>query len=665
VARWACGAGPTSPGALLLQAVATLLLLVLALGLAGSPARAADEPDVVDPPARVGRVARVEGWVSLLNQDSNDAVEAPRNWPLTTGDTVSTGADARAELRIGSTVLRLGEHARLRFVRLDDDAVELQLQRGSLGVLLSSSEAARELSITGTAGRFVPQGEGFYRIDASPVPGATAWRSALQVDQAGASFTLSPGQYAQLFVEGGWRMGSPVSDDFARWSMRADAAPASSETALLPPDMTGAEDLREHGDWQRSDDWGMVWFPRAVAADWAPYREGRWAWVAPWGWTWVDDAPWGFAPFHYGRWVHWRGRWGWCPGDYRHRPVYSPALVAWVDQPAPGASINFGRSMVWFPLGPREVFVPTYRATPRYREGVNLPYRRQPLPREDERRFDHGPRHIGAAPVYRYAQTEMARSVLPRTLFEQARRPIDAQRRRDDPPRTQLQPGQRETLPDRGADRGGDRGASRGQDRGQDRRPDITPDRQFERGRDERDRLERNNRNDRDNRGAPARPQAPVPAAPAAPVQQQQRDAPQLAPAPALQPAPTPAPATPVPTPQPRIDRGDNRNDHRGNDRGNDRGRDRAVGQPAPVGTAPAAPVQQSAPAQAPPVARPMVPTPRAPAVPAATPVPAPAAVAPVSPAAPVVVKPEAPAPDKRNHGIDNDRRQKRGDELR
>ena len=46
-----------------------------------------------------------------------------------------------------------------------------------------------------------------------------------------------------------------------------------------------------------------VWTPAGVAADWAPYRYGHWVWVAPWGWTWVEDEPWGFAPFHYGRWA--------------------------------------------------------------------------------------------------------------------------------------------------------------------------------------------------------------------------------------------------------------------------------------------------------------------------------------------------------------------------
>ena len=56
---------------------------------------------------------------------------------------------------------------------------------------------------------------------------------------------------------------------------------------------------------------------RALPAGWAPYSTGHWAWVRPWGWTWVDDAPWGFAPFHYGRWVYHRNTWCWAPGTLR------------------------------------------------------------------------------------------------------------------------------------------------------------------------------------------------------------------------------------------------------------------------------------------------------------------------------------------------------------
>ena len=143
--------------------------------------------------------------------------------------------------------------------------------------------------------------------------------------------------------------------------------------------MTGAEDLDRYGRWETAPEYGTVWIPTAVvAADWAPYRHGRWAWSRHWGWTWVDDAPWGFAPFHYGRWVSWGGRWCWSPGPYVHRPVYAPALVGWVG----GGSVSVGISVGhrpppprfgWYPLAPREVYVPGYRHSPRYVHRVNDP----------------------------------------------------------------------------------------------------------------------------------------------------------------------------------------------------------------------------------------------------------------------------------------------------
>ncbi len=52
-------------------------------------------------------------------------------------------------------------------------------------------------------------------------------------------------------------------------------------------DVIGYEDLDEHGSWRVVEGYGNVWVPNRVAADWAPYRDGHWAWVDPWGWTWV------------------------------------------------------------------------------------------------------------------------------------------------------------------------------------------------------------------------------------------------------------------------------------------------------------------------------------------------------------------------------------------
>ncbi len=124
----------------------------------------------------------------------------------------------------------------------------------------------------------------------------------------------------------------------------------------------------------RMPTYGNVWFPNRVDAGWAPYRDGHWAWVDPWGWTWVDDAPWGFAVSHYGRWSNFQGSWGWVPGPVRTRAYYAPALVAFVGGSNFQLTISSGPvgGIAWFPLGPREVYRPSYPVSRGYFERVNV-----------------------------------------------------------------------------------------------------------------------------------------------------------------------------------------------------------------------------------------------------------------------------------------------------
>jgi len=173
---------------------------------------------------------------------------------------------------------------------------------------------------------------------------------------------------------------APVNDAFSDWVARDERR--DDQAAVQPyvsPEMTGAEDLDRYGRWERHPEYGMVWYPLQVDVGWAPYRNGRWTWSVTWGWTWIDDAPWGFAPFHYGRWVHWGGRWCWSPGAYVARPVYAPALVAWIGGPNASMSISIGGyagpAVGWVPLAPRDAYVPPYRYAPRYYERVNQPHR--------------------------------------------------------------------------------------------------------------------------------------------------------------------------------------------------------------------------------------------------------------------------------------------------
>ena len=122
--------------------------------------------------------------------------------------------------------------------------------------------------------------------------------------------------------------------------------------------------------------YGNVWTPAGVASDWAPYRYGHWVWVEPWGWTWVEDEPWGFAPFHYGRWAYAQHSWCWVPGPVVVRPVYSPALVAFVG----GGGFHVGRWRRRWPGG----LVPA-----RSWRSVYAAVSRQPQVRRQRERHQH------------------------------------------------------------------------------------------------------------------------------------------------------------------------------------------------------------------------------------------------------------------------------------
>ncbi|MCK6500160.1 MAG: hypothetical protein L6Q38_11860, partial [Nitrospira sp.] len=165
--------------------------------------------------------------------------------------------------------------------------------------------------------------------------------------------------------------------------------------------------LVRHGSWRNTSEFGPAWFPQSMPTGWAPYRWGHWAWIAPWGWTWIDQSPWGFAPFHYGRWALIGGYWAWLPGAYTARPVYAPALVAWLGQPGWSVSFSFGSAPVvgWFPLGPREIYYPHYRSSLRHVRSVNahhVPNAARIVnvaPHKDSPRHIHRDRHVAVTIV--------------------------------------------------------------------------------------------------------------------------------------------------------------------------------------------------------------------------------------------------------------------------
>lgn len=354
-----------------------------ALLLWAGSARAQTPP--ADPPVQAGRVAWLAGAVTLRADDGSAPSPVQVNWPVTGGDEIDTGPAGRAEVWVGSSAVRLDVDTAVKVERIDQDVLQLRLLRGALALRSASAEAARGASVMTPLGAVQPGEPGALRVDLRGGPLAiTAWRGTALFDAgSGPRQTVQPGQ--RLDVNGtGVSLAVPADDDFRAFVQHRDAAfdgRSSLSSRYVSPEMTGAADLDAYGRWDQSPELGTVWTPTGVAADWAPYRDGRWVWVSPWGWTWVDAAPWGFAPFHYGRWALWQDRWCWVPGVYVARPVYAPALVAWRGgvvpaRPAVGVSVSIGigvgAPVGWYPLAPHEVYAPPYRVSETYVRNVNI-----------------------------------------------------------------------------------------------------------------------------------------------------------------------------------------------------------------------------------------------------------------------------------------------------
>jgi len=352
-------------------------LLAAVLSVFSMPALADD-----DPPGRVARLNFIQGNISFQPGGETDWVQASPNRPLTTGDNLWADRDARGELHIGSSTIRIGSGTGITFLNLDDRTVQIQLAQGSLNVNVRRLDGGDDFEIDTPNLAFTLQRPGDYRVDVDADGNVTtiAVRSGEgDANGGGSEYHMDSGDRAtftgmdSLTYDGG-QIGRP--DGFDAWCRSRDDREEHSQSArYVSRDVTGYDDLDENGEWRTVPDYGAVWYPTHVAADWAPYRYGHWVWVAPWGWTWVEDEPWGFAPFHYGRWAEVGGGWCWVPGPVVVRPVYAPALVVFVGGAHFGAAVSFGGGgggVGWFPLGPREVYVPPYRVSERYVQRVNV-----------------------------------------------------------------------------------------------------------------------------------------------------------------------------------------------------------------------------------------------------------------------------------------------------
>jgi hypothetical protein len=335
-----------------------------------------------DPPARVGRVAGIEGQVSYRTGGDTEWSAASVNYPVSSGYAAWTQPSATASLEISACRIVLAGTTEFSVTSLDAGGLLAVAAQGETYMHLRDLAPAEVWSVQTPRGLVRLTGGGRYGI----VAGTTEQPTLITVvdgvaDIEGPNLSLQVSANQTATVTGAdnflGSIGPIQRDPFLNAQLAAERPPPRM-AAAIPQQvaaMPGGSDLVATGSWAEAPQYGQVWYP-PVNPGWVPYRHGHWAFVAPWGWTWVDDAQWGFAPFHYGRWLEVGGRWAWTPGEVAVAgpPVYAPALVTFIGI---GAGVAVGAALAagaigWIPLGPREAYHPWYHASDNYIRQVNI-----------------------------------------------------------------------------------------------------------------------------------------------------------------------------------------------------------------------------------------------------------------------------------------------------
>jgi hypothetical protein len=371
---------------MLRRSIATLLALTLLVGgapltwaadapagppppPAGAPPAADDGQPAPDQPEGAAptppRLSYADGDVSFWRPGGDDWAPAQVNTPLAPGDQLYTGNRGNLEIQIEArNFVRAWGDSQLGLENHELDFLQLKVAAGHVSLDLRALDAGRTVEIDTPGAAFTIERAGYYRVDVAPDRTSFVTRRggvATMTPAGGPAVSIATSE--QVVVTGSGpapvqTFVAPELDVWDRWNYaRTEALIDTVSARYVPAGVSGVDDLDQHGAWRVVPDYGSVWVPEGVAADWAPYTTGRWVWDPRFGWSWVDIAPWGWAPYHYGRWVHLDRVWAWAPGPVIVRPVYAPALVAFFG--APGVRVAIGAPFVsWVALGWGEPCVP-------------------------------------------------------------------------------------------------------------------------------------------------------------------------------------------------------------------------------------------------------------------------------------------------------------------
>jgi hypothetical protein len=340
--------------------------------------------DEGDPPSRVARISFLDGTVSFQPGGAGDWGSAAMNRPVTVGDKLWADQASRVELQAGQATIHMGSMTALSFLNLDESIMQVRIAEGSVNFRVRELREGDTYEVDTPNLAFTVKQAGAFRVDVSEngeATAITAIRGEGEVVAGGKTYAVHAGDRAEFDgvdnPEYKVTAAPEAPDGLDRWSAERDLREDhSTSQKYVSPDVPGTADLDANGTWNEEPDYGPVWYPNSEAPGWAPYSDGYWNYVGPWGWTWIGYEPWGFAPYHYGRWGLIGGRWGWCPGPVYARPFYGPAYVGFLGGAGFGVGFGFGFGagfgVGWFPLGFHEPYYPGFHASHVYINNINI-----------------------------------------------------------------------------------------------------------------------------------------------------------------------------------------------------------------------------------------------------------------------------------------------------
>ena len=326
----------------------------------------------------VARISFVSGPVSYSRGDDPDEWDdAIENVPLTIGDRIYAPEDGRAELQLPSgNFVRLAPRSYFSALNLSDDIKQFYLGEGasSFNIRRLRSDEVIEIDTPNVSVTLDQPGRYRIAVDENGNSRISVRRGRVIVAASGRQITVENSEI-RIYGTDSPRyeiVGLPATDAFDRWVAERDDRfdrAYSGASRYASEEIIGVEDLSDYGRWENIPEYGYAWTPSVVAAGWAPFSVGRWFWQDPWGWTWISGERWGWATSHYGRWMPYRSRWYWVPVRPRTRVIYAPACVEFV---------RVRDHVGWFPLHPRDRFIPWWERRDRRSINQNITYVNRP-----------------------------------------------------------------------------------------------------------------------------------------------------------------------------------------------------------------------------------------------------------------------------------------------